>query len=332
MAENQSMKNQNSSDEIDLGQLFQLIGKGFDSLFKFILRVFVYLKRNIFILIGLAAIGFAVGYGLNQIVTKRQKTDVIVKPQLESKNYLYDVIDEIQANIDAKDSSFFESIGIEEVDFAGLEITVNRVIEEGTSDRDMQYLELLQSFENTDAIADIVRAELENKSSFNHRITFYYKNKELGIQFAKKVMEYINSSTYFDEVLMISRNNARGRIEQNELLLDQVDKIITNYTNNLASRNNAVSSERIILDNQEQVNIADLFEYKNLLIRDIEIKKLELAEQTEPISIINFGKSHEVQKSFFGKNLVLIPSILIVVFLFVSFLVYLNQKSKTLIL
>lgn len=332
MAENQSMKNQDSSDEIDLGQLFQLIGKGFDSLFKFILRVFVYLKRNIFILIGLAAVGFAVGYGLNQIVSKRQKTDVIVKPQLESKNYLYDVIDEIQANIDAKDSSFFESIGIEEVDFAGLEITVNRVIEEGASDRDMQYLELLQSFENTDAIADIVRAELENKSSFNHRITFYYKNEELGVQFAKKVMEYINSSTYFDEVLTISRNNARGRIEQNELLLDQVDKIITNYTNNLASRNNAVSSERIILDNQEQVNIADLFEYKNLLIRDIEIKKLELAEQTEPISIINFGKSHEVQKSFFGKNLVLIPSILIVVFLFVSFLVYLNQKSKTLIL
>ncbi|TLF46486.1 hypothetical protein FEK29_01530 [Maribacter aurantiacus] len=332
MAENQSMKNQDSSDEIDLGQLFQLIGKGFDSLFKLILRVFVYLKRNIFILIGLAAVGFAVGYGLNQIVSKRQKTDVIVKPQLESKNYLYDVIDEIQANIDAKDSSFFESIGIEEVDFAGLEITVNRVIEEGASDRDMQYLELLQSFENTDAIADIVRAELENKSSFNHRITFYYKNEELGVQFAKKVMEYINSSTYFDEVLTISRNNARGRIEQNELLLDQVDKIITNYTNNLASRNNAVSSERIILDNQEQVNIADLFEYKNLLIRDIEIKKLELAEQTEPISIINFGKSHEVQKSFFGKNLVLIPSILIVVFLFVSFLVYLNQKSKTLIL
>ncbi|WP_240042632.1 hypothetical protein [Maribacter aurantiacus] len=326
------MKNQDSSDEIDLGQLFQLIGKGFDSLFKLILRVFVYLKRNIFILIGLAAVGFAVGYGLNQIVSKRQKTDVIVKPQLESKNYLYDVIDEIQANIDAKDSSFFESIGIEEVDFAGLEITVNRVIEEGASDRDMQYLELLQSFENTDAIADIVRAELENKSSFNHRITFYYKNEELGVQFAKKVMEYINSSTYFDEVLTISRNNARGRIEQNELLLDQVDKIITNYTNNLASRNNAVSSERIILDNQEQVNIADLFEYKNLLIRDIEIKKLELAEQTEPISIINFGKSHEVQKSFFGKNLVLIPSILIVVFLFVSFLVYLNQKSKTLIL
>jgi non-homologous end joining protein Ku len=130
---------------------------------------------------------------------------------------------------------------------------------------------------------------------------------------------------------MISRNNAQGRIEQNELLLEQVDRIITNYTNNLASKNNAVSSERIILDNQEQVNIADLFEYKNLLIRDIEIKKLELAEQTQPISIINFGKSHEVQKSFFGKNLVLIPSMFILIFLFVSFLFFLNKKSKSIV-
>lgn len=330
MAENQSEKNQNSPDEIDLGQLFKLIGKGFDSIFRFILKVFVYLKRNIFILIGLIVVGFAVGYGLNQIVSKRQKIDVIVKPQIESKNYLYDVINEIQANIDSKNTEFFNSLGIEEVDFSGLEITVNRVVEEGTSDKDMQYLELLQSFENTDAIADIVRAELENKSSFNHRITFFYKNKELGIQFANKVMEYINSSKYFDEVLFISRNNAKGRIKQNELLLEQVDKIITNYTNNLASKNKTASSERIVLDNQEQVNIADLFEYKNLLIRDIENKKLELVEQTQPIRIINFGKSHEVQKSFFGKNLVLVPSILMGLFLLITLLLYLNKKSKAL--
>lgn len=330
MAENQSVKSQNSSDEIDLGQLFQLIGKGFNSLFNFILRIFVYLKKNIFILIGLIVVGFGLGYGLNQIVSKRQKTDVIVKPQLESKNYLYDIINEIQANIESKDTEFFKSIGIEEINYAGLEITVNRVVEEGTSEKDMQYLELLQSFENTDAIADIVRAELENKSSFNHRITFFYKDKELGVLFAKKVMDYINSSEFFEKVLLISRNNAKGRIEQNQLLLEQVDKIITNYTNNLASKNNSVSSERIILDNQEQVNIADLFEFKNLLIRDIENKKLELVEQTEPISIINFGKSHEVQKSFFGKNLVLIPSVLLALFFFVSFLLYLNKESDAL--
>lgn len=327
MAENQSTNNKNSSDEIDLGQLFKLIGRGFNAIFRFIIRVFVYLKRNIFILIGLVLVGFAIGYGLNSIVSKRLKTEVIVKPQLESKNYLYDVIDEIQSNISAKDSTFFKSIGIENIDFSGLEISVSRVVEEGASESDMQYLELLQSFENTDAIADIVRAELQNKSSFNHRITFFYKNLESGTTFAESVMEYINSNEYFEEVVSISRENAQNRIDQNQVLLKQVDEIILNYTNNLASKNNNVSSERIILDNQEQVNIADLFEYKNLLIRDIETKKMELVEQTKPISVINFGNPQEVQKSFFGKNLVLIPILLIGLFFVFSIFKYLNKKS-----
>ncbi len=327
MADNQSAKSHNSSDEIDLGQLFQLIGRVFNAIFRFVLRVFLYLKKNIFILIGLVVIGLAIGYGLNRIVSKRLKTEVIVKPQLESKNYLYDVIEEIQSNIGAKDTVFFNTIGIDNIDFSGLEISVNRVVEEGATETDMQYLELLQSFENTDAIADIVRAELENKSSFNHRITIYYKNRTFGEVFAQKMMDYINSNTYFDEVLVISRNNAKSRIEQNQTLLKQVDEIITNYTNNLASKNNQASSDRIILDNQEQVNIADLFQYKNILIRDIETKKLELVEQTKPISVINFGKPQEVQKSFFGKNVVLIPLLLIGLFFMFSAFRYLDKKS-----
>ncbi|MEP5831285.1 MAG: hypothetical protein ABJ300_13495, partial [Maribacter dokdonensis] len=92
MASNQSPSTQNNSDEIDLGQLFQLIGRGFNAVFRWFLRVFLYLKKNLLILIGLVVVGFAIGYGLNQIISKKYKTEVIVKPQLESKNYLYDVV------------------------------------------------------------------------------------------------------------------------------------------------------------------------------------------------------------------------------------------------
>ena len=181
-----------------------------------------------------------------------------------------------------------------------------------------------------ESIADIVRAELQNKSSFNHRITFFYKNVELGKQFADKVMAYINTNPYFVGLIEIYRSNATGRIEQNQVLLKQVDEIIANYTNSLAAKGNTSVSDRIVLDNQEQVNIADLFEYKNMLIRDIESKKLELVEKTEPVSVINFGKPQMVQKSFFGKNIVLIPLVLVAGYFLVSFLLYLNQKSRTL--
>ncbi|WP_229702387.1 hypothetical protein [Maribacter cobaltidurans] len=273
--------------------------------------------------------GVAIGYGLNKIISKKLKTEVIVKPQLESKNYLYDVIEEIQSNISSQDTLFFKSIGIDEINFSGLEVTISAVdYNKESTEGEMKYLELLQSFENTGAITDIVRAELQNKSSFNHRITFFYKNRDTGKIFAEKIMEYINSNPYLERLIEISRTNAKSRIEENQILLKQVDEIISNYTNGLGTKGTNSISDRIVLDNQEQVNIADLFEYKNLLIRDTEAKKIELVQQTEPINVINFGKPQVVRKSFFGKNLVLLPLIFIGVFFLISFLIFLNNKAK----
>ena len=330
MASNQLPSTQNNSDEIDLGQLFHLIGRGLNAVFRWFLRVFLYLKKNLLILIGLVIVGLAIGYGLNQIISEKYKSEVIVKPQLESKNYLYDVINEIQSNIQAKDTLFFNTIGIDEVDFTGLKIEIDRVTEVSNSESDLKYLELLQSFENTDAIADIVRAELQNKSSFNHRITFYYNNAEFGKEFAKKVLDYINSNTYFNGLLKIYRDNAQKRIEQNEKLLKQVDEIIVNYTSGLDNKGNSTAADKIILDNQEQVNIADVFEYKTGLIRDIETKKIELEERTVPVSVVNFGETQVEHKSFFGKSIVLIPLLLLFGFFVFSALLYLNKKAKSL--
>ena len=326
MASNQTQDKQNSSDEIDLGQVFQLIGRGFNNVFLFFLRFYSYLKSNVFILIALVIVGFGLGFGLNKLTTKKLKTEIIVKPQLESKNYLYDVIDEIQSNISSKDTLYFKRIGIENVDFNGLEINISRVIEEGNTDSDLKYLKLLQSFENTDAIADIVRAELQNKSSFNHRIIIDYKNVEFGEVFAKKVISYINTNTHFGNILDTYRTNANDRIEQNQLLLNQIDIIIVNYSNSLTSKKENTTANQIIVDNKEEVNVPKLFELKNLLLRDIESKRLELIEKVEPITVVNFGKSQVIKKSFFGKNIVFIPILLLSIFFLISLIRYLNKR------
>jgi len=326
MTEKEIPNQPKNSDEIDLGQLFRMIGNGFNRLFRGFLRVFVYLKKNALILLALILAGVGIGYGLTQIISKKLKTEVIVKPQMESKNYLYDVVSEIQANIEAKDTTFFNSIGVDFTDYRGIEITIKRVTGEDSSENDIKYLELLQSFEDTEAIADIVRAELQNKSSFNHRITFYYKNLEQGQNFAEKVMAYINSNKYFDTLATIYRTNAESRIKQNKDLLAQVDEIITSYSKKMAKADGFFGNERIVLDNQETVNITGLLTLKTNLIKDIETKNLELEERTEPVKVINFGKPQQVQKAFFGKNIVLIPAILLTVFFFISFLKFLNKK------
>lgn len=327
MADNQT--NYNNSDEIDLGQLFKLIGKGFNKLFTLILRLFLYFKKNALILLILVVVGAGIGFGLNQIITKKLKTEVIVKPQMESKNYLYDVVDEIQANIKANNVVFFKEIGVNVDNLDGLKIEIAPLDDNKDSSKsEMKFLELLQSFENTEAVADIVRAELQNKTSFNHRITFFYKDVNKGRIFAEKVMEYINSNEYFDGLIEVYRANAQTRIEENQALLKQVDELITNYSEQMTKKDALSGTERIVLDNQERINITGLFNLKNNLIRDIESKKLELRQRTDAIKVINFGKTQEVQKAVFSKTIVMIPSILLSGFFIISVLIYLNKKAK----
>jgi len=289
--------------------------------------VFLYLKKNILILVGLTILGLAIGYGLNQIISKKLKTEVIVKPNMESKTYLYDVVEEIQANIEAKNTDFFKNIGVDSTDFDDFEVEINRVDNGSSTDSDIKYLELLQSFENTDAVSDIVRAELQNKSSFNHRITFFYKDAETGQNLARQIVDYINTNEYFDGLIKIYRTNAENRIEENKTLLKQVDELVANYSKKMAQEDRLTGNERIVLDNQEKLNITGLFNLKNSLIRDIESKKMDLEENTDAIKVINFGKPQEVQKSFFGKSLVLIPLVIIGIFFTFSFIKYLNIKA-----
>ena len=327
MADQTSKKADQPTDEIDLGQLFRGIGRGFKSLFNGFLRVFLYLKRRAVILLVLAAVGLALGYGLSKIINKKQKIVVIVKPNWESKDYLYDVINEIQANLEARDTSFFRGIDVEMINFAGFEVLIEPVGSKIDTPKDeIAYLELLQKFENTGMISDVLRVELMNMSSLNHRITFKYKDKEKGPIFAEQVMKYINGNGFFTEYATISRQNAELKITENSDLIRQIDQIIANYS--VKSTEPFVATEgRIFLNDEQDLDLTSLLQLKNNLIKDTELKKIDLLNQKEAIRVINFGKPQEEQKSFFGKKIILIPTILIGLFLLFDFIKYLNRKA-----
>ncbi|WP_273275450.1 hypothetical protein [Maribacter polysiphoniae] len=332
MAESNTPNNTSASDEIDLGQLFQMIGKGFNNLFKGFLRVFLYLKRNALILVGLIVLGGAIGYGLNRITTKKLKTEVIVKPNLDSRNYLYEVVDEIQSNIKAKDTLFFEDLGIAIENLDGFEVTVESLGDtRKNNEQGTEYLELLKGFEgSSEAISDIVRAEILSKSTLiNHKITFYFKDPVMGQVYAKKLMAYINSNEYFSELIDVYNENAKERIKQNTSLVKQIDGLIASYGDKLASKvNNPATQGTISFDTEEKIDLKGLFDIKNTLLKDIESKKVELKTRTEAVKVINFGKPQQVQKALLGKNIVLIPLVLVALFFLVSFLKFLNKKAN----
>ena len=328
MAKQPNTADRQESDEIDLGQVFQLIGKVFQNLFYKLVGIFLYLKRNIIILLILAIGGTALGYGLSKIITKKQKIQVIVRPNWESKNYLYDVIEEVEANLNAQDSLFFKNLGVEITNFGGYEVMVEPINNpsEKEEKEQMAYLQVLQKFENTGIVSDILRTELLNTSALNHRITFIYKDYTKGPQFARAVINHVNSNAFYKELAQIHQSNATSRIEENKVVIGQVDQILSAYSNKI-SQSETPAEGRIVLSTEDELNVADLLELKNMLIRDNERMKLQLLEQRDAINIINYGKPQQVQKSFFGKKIVLVPTILILLFFLVDFVKYLNRKA-----
>lgn len=319
----------NTSDEIDLKQLFQLVGRGFNRIFIGFLRLFLYIKKNIFILIGLGILGMAAGFGLKQITSEEMKTEVIVRPNIESKDYLYDVVAEIQANIKAKNPGFFTPLGLDVQKLKGFKVSIEPIGNKNNKLEDeLKYLELLKGLDISSSVSDVVRAEILSRNSLNHKITFSYKENTDGDGSAQKLMEYINSNPYFNELIAVYSENAEKRILENTSLIKQLNELIDQYGKNLAAEKTSPNENRIILDGEEEMDIRSLFDLKNDLIRDIEAKRVELKTRENAIKVINFGKPQQVIKSFFTQDLVILPIIFILGFFAWSFLAFLNKKAS----
>ena len=318
-------------DEIDLGQLMSFIKSGLRSVFKGFLRFFIYLRSNIVILGVLTVLGLAAGFASKYIVEEKMMTQVIVQPNLESKHYLEDIVNEINGLIKENDTAFFSRLKIDSHVIENLELEIEDAVEMSDIDRetDLKFLEVLQSFENTEAYAGIIEPMMQDHISTQQRLTFFYKDAQGGPIAARNIIDYINNNEYFKSLLKTHNENAQARIDLNDKVIAQMDAIIQGYTDELAKQGTEESA-RVVLA-EEEMNIADLFRLKNSFISSTELKRIELEEQKTPISVINFGQSQPIKKSLFGKSLFLIPFILVSLFLLRDIIRYFNRKSNELL-
>jgi hypothetical protein len=320
------------SDEIDLGQVFILIGNGFRRVFRAFLRVFLYFKRNIFWFLGLAILGGIAGFMVNKFGEQKFKQDVIVTPGLLTKNYFYDVVSELQANLEAKDTAFFSGIGIDigKTPKFKMEITSFRTPEGENKANDSDLIKLLGALGDSEAFTSLLEEELTLKTTRDHRITFFYKNREYGELWAEKILEYINSNSYYRELLRTETKNTTDRILQNDSLVRQIDRLIYEYTEKLQSDN--INTEgRLILEGPESLDVPSLLALKNELIANSESKKLELNRKRDVITIVNSSKPYRIVQPLLRKNVVFFPLVFIGLFLLISAIKFLNRKAEQLI-
>ncbi|MDC6365149.1 hypothetical protein PP183_03640, partial [Muricauda sp. AC10] len=107
---------QNTSDEIDLGQLFQLIGRGFQKFFTFIGNIFkgffhililllLFIQKNFIVLAIAIVVGGVSGYFLDNYLPEKYVSKMVVEPNFNSVQQLYNNIDFYNDLAEAEDST-----------------------------------------------------------------------------------------------------------------------------------------------------------------------------------------------------------------------------------
>src|SRR5690554_5483040 len=98
------MTQQNSSEEIDLGYLFKKSNHFFKSIVRALFQVIEFFKRYWIIIFTLIIVGLGIGYYKDLKVEKSYYNELIVIPNFESVDYLYDKVEAINLKMSAGDS------------------------------------------------------------------------------------------------------------------------------------------------------------------------------------------------------------------------------------
>ena len=116
-----STNQKNNEEEVDLGSLFVIIGKGFSNLFNFIGNIFkglfhliicilIFFKTNI-VKIGVASLlGFLLGVFLEVIKADSYEAELLLEPNFKSTRQLYNNVNYYNDLVKQKDTASLQKI------------------------------------------------------------------------------------------------------------------------------------------------------------------------------------------------------------------------------
>lgn len=327
------MSTHSQDQEIDLGQ----IGKGIKNFFNGIVNSvfdFIFFLKKKKIIIGILFVtGIISGYLLDQ-KTKKFTSEVIVAPNLGGYDYLYAKVDLIKSKLKEGDITFFKSIGISKTDII-LDIEVEPIIDIYTfvntktaivdKTQSTQNFELMKLLAENEDINKVIKDEKTSKNYPHHKILITTTNKIKNNDVIDPILDYLNSDEYLNKILAITRENTFIKIKKNEEQILQVDKLISQISENLAKDKSASN----LVYNNENSEINSLFILKNSLINEIAEQRITLENIKLYIKDISTTTNSINSKGINNKMKFLLPFIFVIIYLILYGFMSLYKKQLT---
>jgi len=317
------MAQQNSSEEVDLGYLFKSIGEFFKKLARLLFLVVAFVRKYILIIIGIIIIGVIFGYFLDRNSVNVYENRLIVIPNFESIEYLYDKTDELNFKIQSGDSLYLKEIfgdkykAVKKIEIEPIVDIYNFITK---SRENIDVFRIL--FENQD-MKEFVDDMTTSKQYKYQKLKVFIHGKE-SKDLLEKLLSFLNENEHFKQYQDAYMQNTSKRLSETDKMINQADSIIKAIASTSTS-NNPNPPVYASFNN----DFYSIFRYKDILLQE----KLDLLKRSKdevaiikPVSI-NYNI---LEKGFANlKNIVKVPMLLILLFSFIFFLrfIYLGLKK-----
>jgi len=335
------------SEEVDLGQLFKLIGNAFDRLFKFIASIFIgifnliilfllFIQKHVvkFALVGF--VGLAIGIYLDLNKETSYISTMVVEPNFNSVQQLYNNIEFYNELAEAKDSIALAdafSISLKEAS------SIKQFNVESFSDENQKvqlFDKFVRSLDTTTQKTINMESYLKNFNSFDarfHNISVVATDNSIAKKIQPSIINSISRNSYFNLQKEISDVNIKLQEDVYNKQITEIDSLQLLYKRVMLKEverpmegTNISLGENGGKDNKELALINKMDDLKSNLVRLNE----ERANKSSILNVISdFPRRGVEVKGILNSYKFLIPAFLLVLTLLALSLLSLNTYLKS---
>lgn len=296
---------QQEKNEIDLSQVSNTFKKGINNTLSMVSQAIKFIKEKFIILLLLVIVG-SVGGSLYAKYNKKYESQIIVTPNFNTVDYLYEQVTLINSKIQQKDVEFLTKVGIvPSSEITQIEIEPITGLYKFLIQED-NYFEIFKILSENNDAKKVAEDPSTSKYFTNHQITVS-SNAKVNQKVLENIMKYINSSKFYETFRADILQNLKDKIVSNEATVLQIDGIL----NKAGSATTGASS--ISVNGESQWD--KLVEVKTDLIQENHELKVHKHTLKYIVTPLDYAANIEDKKSLYNKYYIVFPMMLVALFI-----------------
>src|SRR5690606_2677171 len=310
---------QHASDEIDLRYLYRKSKSGMRRMIRILYRIFGFYLKFWIVIVILIILGVAFGFYKDTSKKEVFVSKILVIPNAENADFLYDKIEATNRKIKAHDTvylkenlgphfKFMRSIKIEPVVDIYRFITTNE-----------ENLELLKIFAQNKDLTDYAENIITSKNYKYHTIEVNIQGEEYSKELIGKLLNSFNQNEHYLRYFEMFKEMKAFEVKEYEHMLRQYDSLIK-----AASVAGTANISGVAVNTS--TNLHFLLTSKASTIKNLYQKRMELIDYTEPIKVVNVDYNLPIKSIFKISGKIKYP--LLFIGLFSLFFLLRNMYSR----